>query len=176
MRGVGKTTTARILARALNYELPDGSITGPTVKMPGLGVHCRAIMESRHIESSRWTPPRTTALTTSARSMTPCDMRRECALQGLYSRRSAHALSAGVQRAAQDLGRAAWARKFIFATTEIRKVPVTILSRCQRFDLRRIDAALLVRHLSADCRQGAVRGTKPEALALDRAGSGGLGS
>ena len=50
VRGVGKTTTARILARALNYELPDGSITGPTVKMPGLGVHCRAIMESRHID------------------------------------------------------------------------------------------------------------------------------
>ena len=45
VRGVGKTTTARILARALNYELPDGSITGPTIKMPVLGVHCQAIMD-----------------------------------------------------------------------------------------------------------------------------------
>jgi hypothetical protein len=49
-RGVGKTTTARILARALNYELPDGSVTGPTIKMPKLGVHCQAIIESRHID------------------------------------------------------------------------------------------------------------------------------
>src|SRR5262245_52180466 len=50
VRGVGKTTTARILARALNYELPDGSISGPTINMPVLGVHCQAIMESRHID------------------------------------------------------------------------------------------------------------------------------
>jgi len=50
VRGVGKTTTARILARALNYELPDGSIKGPTVQMPMLGTHCQAIMESRHID------------------------------------------------------------------------------------------------------------------------------
>src|SRR5262249_22084772 len=50
VRGVGKTTTARILARALNYELPDGSVTAPTVKMPVLGIHCQAIMESRHID------------------------------------------------------------------------------------------------------------------------------
>src|SRR5204862_320677 len=50
VRGVGKTTTARILARALNYEPPDGSITGPTINMPVLGVHCQAIMESRHLD------------------------------------------------------------------------------------------------------------------------------
>src|SRR5438067_3747889 len=50
VRGVGKTTTARILARALNYELADGSVTGPTIDMPALGVHCQAIMESRHLD------------------------------------------------------------------------------------------------------------------------------
>src|SRR5689334_17312548 len=50
VRGVGKTTTARILARALNYELADGSVKGPVIKMPVLGVHCQAIMESRHID------------------------------------------------------------------------------------------------------------------------------
>src|ERR1700742_4911392 len=50
VRGVGKTTTARIIARALNYQLPDGSIAGPTVSMPTLGVHCQAIMESRHLD------------------------------------------------------------------------------------------------------------------------------
>src|SRR5690242_21346532 len=50
VRGVGKTTTARILARALNYELPDGSVTGPTITMPTMGVHDQAIMESRHLD------------------------------------------------------------------------------------------------------------------------------
>ncbi|HEX7930292.1 MAG TPA: DNA polymerase III subunit gamma/tau, partial [Sphingomicrobium sp.] len=50
VRGVGKTTTARILARALNYEMPDGSVKGPTIHMPTLGVHCQAIMESRHMD------------------------------------------------------------------------------------------------------------------------------
>src|SRR5215471_17298613 len=50
VRGVGKTTTARILARALNYALPDGSVPGPTIHMPTLGLHCQAIMESRHID------------------------------------------------------------------------------------------------------------------------------
>ena len=50
VRGVGKTTTARILARALNYELPDGSVTGPTIDMPVIGVHCQAIIESRHLD------------------------------------------------------------------------------------------------------------------------------
>src|SRR6195256_2636315 len=50
VRGVGKTTTARILARALNYELPDSSVKGPTIHMPSLGVHCQAIMESRHMD------------------------------------------------------------------------------------------------------------------------------
>ena len=50
VRGVGKTTTARILARALNYEKPDGSVRGPTIHMPDLGVHCQSIMESRHMD------------------------------------------------------------------------------------------------------------------------------
>src|SRR3982750_4051023 len=50
VRGVGTTPTARILARALNYGLPDGSVTGPTIKMPVLGRHCQAIMESRHLD------------------------------------------------------------------------------------------------------------------------------
>src|SRR5690348_2668779 len=50
VRGVGKTTTARILARALNYQLPDGSLNGPSLKMPVLGINCQAIMESRHVD------------------------------------------------------------------------------------------------------------------------------
>ena len=112
VRGVGKTTTARILARALNYELPDGSITGPTIKMPVLGVHCQAIMESRHLD----------VIEMDAASHNGVDDVRQIndavryapvsrALQGLYPRRSAHALRRGLQRAAQDAGRAAGARQ-----------------------------------------------------------------
>ena len=95
VRGVGKTTTARILARALNYELPDGSITGPTIKMPVLGVHCQAIMDiapSRRHRDGRRLPQR--------RRRRARDQRRGAlraglgALQGLYPRRSAHALAA----------------------------------------------------------------------------------
>ena len=92
VRGVGKTTTARILARALNYELPDGSVKGPTIHMPVLGVHCQAIMESRHMD----------VLEMDAASHTGVDDVRQIndsgalcagqrALQGLHHRRSPHA-------------------------------------------------------------------------------------
>ena len=95
VRGVGKTTTARILARALNYELPDGSVTGPTITMPKLGVHCQAIMESRHLD----------VIEMDAASHNGVDDVRQIndairyapvqrALQGLHPRRSAHAVGA----------------------------------------------------------------------------------
>ncbi len=95
VRGVGKTTTARILARALNYELPDGSVTGPTIEMPKLGVHCQAIMESRHLD----------VIEMDAASHNGVDDVRQIndairyapvqrALQGLHPRRSAHAVGA----------------------------------------------------------------------------------
>ncbi len=112
VRGVGKTTTARILARALNYELPDGSVKEPTVNMPAMGVHCQAIIESRHIDvlgNGRSLPQQ--------RGGRAPDQRRHPlragvgALQGLYPRRSAHAVGRGVQRAVEDAGRAAAARQ-----------------------------------------------------------------
>jgi hypothetical protein len=76
VRGVGKTTTARILARALNYELPDGSVTGPTIKIPKLGIHCQAIIEAGISTCWRWTRPRTTASMTYGRSTTRSATRR----------------------------------------------------------------------------------------------------
>ena len=93
VRGVGKTTTARILARALNYELPDGSVTQPTITMPAIGVHCQAIIESRHPD----------VLEMDAASHNGVEDVRQIndairyapmigALQGLYPRRSAHAV------------------------------------------------------------------------------------
>ena len=148
VRGVGKTTTARILARALNYELPDGSITGPTIKMPALGVHCQAIMESRHID----------VIEMDAASHNSVDDVRQIneairyapvsARYKVYILDEVHMLSPQAFNALlKTLEEPPPHAKFIFATTEIRKVPITILSRCQRFDLRRVDAGALVRHL-----------------------------
>jgi DNA polymerase III subunit gamma/tau len=150
VRGVGKTTTARILARALNYELPDASITAPTVKMPGLGVHCRAIMESRHIDVIEMDAASHNGVDdvrqiNDAVRYAPVSARYKVYILDEVHMLSAQAFNALLKTLEEPPGHA----KFIFATTEIRKVPVTILSRCQRFDLRRIDAALLVSHLSA---------------------------
>jgi DNA polymerase-3 subunit gamma/tau len=166
VRGVGKTTTARILARALNYELPDGSITGPTIAMPVLGVHDQAIMESRHVD----------VIEMDAASHNGVDDVRQINEAVRYSPVSArykvyildevHMLSTAAFNALlKTLEEPPPHVKFVFATTEIRKVPITILSRCQRFDLRRVDAALLVRHLEGICAKEGIS-VEPEALAL----------
>ena len=149
VRGVGKTTTARILARALNYELPDGSVKAPTIHMPVLGVHCRAIMESRHMD----------VLEMDAASHTGVDDVRQINDSVRYAPASArykvyiidevHMLSTAAFNAfLKTLEEPPEHAKFVFATTEIRKVPVTVLSRCQRFDLRRVEADVLMAHLS----------------------------
>ena len=149
VRGVGKTTTARILARALNYELPDGSVKGPTIAMPKLGVHCQAIMESRHMD----------VLEMDAASHTGVDDVRQINDSVRYAPASArykvyiidevHMLSTAAFNAfLKTLEEPPEHAKFVFATTEIRKVPVTVLSRCQRFDLRRVEADVLMGHLA----------------------------
>ena len=166
VRGVGKTTTARILARALNYELPDGSISGPTITMPKLGVHCPAIMESRHLD----------VIEMDAASHNGVDDIRQIndairyapvsARYKVYILDEVHMLSGAAFNALlKTLEEPPPHAKFIFATTEIRKVPVTVLSRCQRFDLRRVDAGTLVTHLAAIAGKEGIE-TDPEALAL----------
>ncbi len=166
VRGVGKTTTARILARALNYELPDGSIKGPSIDMPQLGVHCQAIIESRHMD----------VMEMDAASHNGVDDVRQINDAVRYSPVSArykvyildevHMLSTAAFNALlKTLEEPPPHAKFVFATTEIRKVPITVLSRCQRFDLRRVDGDLLVRHLSGIAGKESVQ-VEPEALAL----------
>jgi DNA polymerase-3 subunit gamma/tau len=166
VRGVGKTTTARILARALNYQLPDGSIKGPTIDMPVMGEHCQAIIESRHID----------VLELDAASHNSVDDVRQIndavryapvsARYKVYILDEVHMLSTAAFNALlKTLEEPPPHAKFIFATTEIRKVPITVLSRCQRFDLRRVDGDLLVRHLSGIAEKESVK-AEPEALAL----------
>jgi DNA polymerase III subunit gamma/tau len=166
VRGVGKTTTARILARALNYELPDGSVTGPTIHMPVPGVHCQAIMESRHMD----------VLEMDAASHTGVDDVRQINDSVRYAPASArykvyiidevHMLSTAAFNAfLKTLEEPPEHAKFVFATTEIRKVPVTVLSRCQRFDLRRVEADVLMKHLANIAAKENVE-VEPEALGI----------
>jgi DNA polymerase-3 subunit gamma/tau len=166
VRGVGKTTTARILARALNYELPDGSVKGPTIELPKFGLHCPAIMESRHID----------VIEMDAASHNGVDDVRQIndairyapvnARYKVYILDEVHMLSTAAFNALlKTLEEPPPHAKFIFATTEIREVPVTVLSRCQRFDLRRIDAATLVTHLGSIAGQENIE-VEQEALAL----------
>ena len=149
VRGVCKTTTARILARGLNFATEDGS-GAPSVELPAEGVHCRAIMEGRHPD----------VVEMDAASHNGIDDIRDVIDSAQYSPVSArfkvyildevHMLSKpAFNGLLKTLEEPPAHVKFVFATTEIRKVPVTVLSRCQRFDLRRVDAATLVDHLAS---------------------------
>jgi DNA polymerase III subunit gamma/tau len=166
VRGVGKTTTARILARALNYELPDGSVTGPTISMPVVGVHCQAIMESRHLDviemdAASHNGVEDVRAINEAIRYAPVSARYK-----VYILDEVHMLSGAAFNALlKTLEEPPAHAKFVFATTEIRKVPITVLSRCQRFDLRRVDAALLVKHLQGIAEKEAIT-AEPEALGL----------
>ncbi len=166
VRGVGKTTTARILARALNYELPDGSIAGPTVDMPRLGVHCQAIMESRHLDviemdAASHNSVEDVRQINEAIRYAPVSARYKVYILDEVHMLSPQAFNALLKTLEEPPPHA----KFIFATTEIRRVPITILSRCQRFDLRRVDAGTLVKHLAAIAAKESIE-ADTEALAL----------
>jgi DNA polymerase III subunit gamma/tau len=146
VRGVGKTTTARILARALNYKT--ATVDQPSIELSEIGEHCRAIMEGRHVD----------VIEMDAASHTGIDDIRDIIERVRYAPVSArykvyiidevHMLSnQAFNGLLKTLEEPPPHVKFIFATTEIRKVPITVLSRCQRFDLRRVDADLLIGHL-----------------------------
>ncbi len=166
VRGVGKTTTARIVARGLNYALPDGSITAPTVRMPTMGLHCQAIMDSRHVDVLEMDAASHNGVDdirqiNDAVRYAPVDARYK-----VYILDEVHMLSTAAFNALlKTLEEPPPHAKFIFATTEIREVPVTVLSRCQRFDLRRVETGRLVSHLEGILAKERVS-AEPEALAL----------
>ncbi|NUJ78684.1 DNA polymerase III subunit gamma/tau [Methylocystis sp. FS] len=170
VRGVGKTTTARILARAFNYELPAGdgrpAINQPTIHMEELGVHCQAIIDSRHVDVLEMDAASHTGIDDIREIIDNARYRPVMARTKVYIIDEVHMLSkAAFNGLLKTLEEPPEHVKFIFATTEIDKVPVTVRSRCQRFDLRRIDAGLLAEHLLGVCRAEGVA-IEPEALAM----------
>ncbi|MES2751517.1 MAG: DNA polymerase III subunit gamma/tau [Pseudomonadota bacterium] len=166
VRGVGKTTTARILARALNYELPDGSVKGPTIHMPAMGVHCQAIVEGRHLDVQEIDAASNTGVDNVRQINDSVRYAPSLARYKIYIIDEVHMLStAGFNAFLKTLEEPPEHAKFVFATTEIRKVPVTVLSRCQRFDLKRVDAEVLISHLKGIAEKEGVT-AEPEALGL----------
>lgn len=147
VRGVGKTTTARILARALNYEVP-GKADRPSVELPDEGTHCRAIMEGRHVDVIEMDAASHTGVGDVREIIEAARYKPATARYKVYIIDEVHMLSTAAFNALlKTLEEPPEHVKFVFATTEIRKVPITVLSRCQRFDLRRIEAGTLVGHL-----------------------------
>ena len=146
VRGVGKTTTARILARALNYKTD--TIDQPSIDMPVLGEHCQSIIESRHVDVIEMDAASNTGIDDVREIIDASRYKPISARTKIYIIDEVHMLSKQAFNALlKTLEEPPPHVKFLFATTEIRKVPVTILSRCQRFDLRRIEADTMIAYL-----------------------------
>lgn len=171
VRGVGKTTTARILARAFNYEDENGR--RPTLDLEKEGMHCRAIIEGRHVDVIEMDAASNTGIGDIREIIDSVKYGPASAPYKVYVIDEVHMLStAAFNGLLKTLEEPPPYVKFIFATTEIRKVPVTILSRCQRFDLRRIPADIMTAYLEKILGQEGI-GFEPDALAMIvRAGEG----
>ncbi|WP_433989951.1 hypothetical protein SuNHUV7_10160 (plasmid) [Pseudoseohaeicola sp. NH-UV-7] len=152
IRGTGKTTTARIIAKGINCIGPDGT-GGPTTEPCGVCEHCVAIMEGRHVDVMEMDAASRTGVGDIREIIDSVHYRAASARYKIYIIDEVHMLSTSAFNALlKTLEEPPAHVKFIFATTEIRKVPVTVLSRCQRFDLRRIepeDMIALMRRIAA---------------------------
>ncbi|RGP38177.1 DNA polymerase III subunit gamma/tau [Tabrizicola alkalilacus] len=148
VRGVGKTTTARIIAKGLNCVGPDGS-GGPTTEPCGVCEPCRAIAEGRHVDVMEMDAASRTGVGDIREIIDSVHYRAASARYKIYIIDEVHMLSTSAFNALlKTLEEPPAHVKFIFATTEIRKVPVTVLSRCQRFDLKRIEPEVMMAHLN----------------------------
>ena len=173
VRGVGKTTTARILARALNCLGPDGRRDGPAEEPCGVCEACTAIAADRHVDVIEMDAASHTGVDDVREIIEAARYRPVSARFKVYIVDEVHMLSRQAFNALlKTLEEPPGHVKFVFATTEIRKVPVTVLSRCQRFDLRRVPVEMLEAHFEAvTAREGAA--IEPEALArIARAADG----
>ena len=165
VRGVGKTTTARIIARALNCVGPDGT-GGPTVDPCGVCANCTAILADRHPDVTELDAASNNGIDEVRAIIEAVRFRPMQARTRVFILDEVHMLSKPAFNALlKTLEEPPAHVKFVFATTEIRKVPVTVLSRCQRFDLRRIGVAELAAHFAAIAAREGVAVT-PEALTL----------
>jgi DNA polymerase-3 subunit gamma/tau len=171
VRGVGKTTTARLIARALNYEGPGAS--GPTLDMGQEGVHCRAILESRHLDVVEMDAASHTGIDDIRELIDSAHYKPNTARYKVYIIDEVHMLSKqafnGLLKTLEEPPEHV---KFIFATTEVRKVPVTVLSRCQRFDLKRIESGELTEHLAWVAAEEGASAERPALALIARASEG----
>jgi DNA polymerase-3 subunit gamma/tau len=177
VRGVGKTTTARILARAFNYQLEatdqHAAINRPSVDMPVLGLHCGSIVESRHIDVIEMDAASNTGIDDVREIIESARYKPVLARYKVFIIDEVHMLSkAAFNGLLKTLEEPPEHVKFVFATTEIDKVPVTVRSRCQRFDLRRIESGAMVTHLSSICGRENVAISAPALSLIARAAEG----
>ncbi|WP_135212584.1 DNA polymerase III subunit gamma/tau [Vitreimonas flagellata] len=171
VRGVGKTTTARLLARALNYKR--GDIDHPSVELDPPGEHCQAIMESRHPDVFEMDAASRTGINDIREILDSVRYAPVMARYKIYIIDEVHMLStAAFNGLLKTLEEPPPHVKFMFATTEIRKVPVTVLSRCQRFDLKRIDSERLATHLGKICAKEGVKVDSDGIALIARAAEG----
>jgi DNA polymerase-3 subunit gamma/tau len=164
VRGVGKTTTARLLARALNYE--SDTVHEPNLDLSVDGRHCKAILEGRHMDVLELDAASRTGVADMRELLDGVRYAPVEARYKVYIIDEVHMLSTGAFNALlKTLEEPPPHAKFIFATTEIRKVPVTILSRTQRFDLRRVEPEVIIKNLEMICEAEGAR-VEAEGLTL----------
>jgi DNA polymerase III subunit gamma/tau len=172
VRGVGKTTTARLIARALNY-VPRGGEGAPTLDMTEEGEHCRAILESRHLDVVEMDAASHTGIDDVRDLIDRTHYKPNTARYKVYIIDEVHMLSKqafnGLLKTLEEPPEHV---KFIFATTEARKVPVTVLSRCQRFDLKRIEVEQLAQHLAGIVAQENASADPASLMLIARAAEG----
>lgn len=150
VRGIGKTTTARLLARALNYSSEE--INEPTINISKNGHHCKEIMESRHIDVLEMDAASRTGIADIREIIDSVSYSTTSARFKIYIIDEVHMLSkSAFNGLLKTLEEPPAHVKFIFATTEVHKIPLTILSRCQRFDLKQLDETDMMSLLSKVC-------------------------